>query len=323
MKSGFFHSPYFHFALFTVLNSTIMRITDSKRRTLQTLPIATILLAFSILPVSSGDAQPQARPGWDLAFSPATDLYPRYIADPRRSRFGLSSLGFSHSEIEDTGESRLGIRLGGRYGLLRLHREDDPDHGFQVDIEGGFIGQFDQDNSTDNIGWDGIYGLHVAWARPGGLALRLGVFHDSSHVGDELAERTGRQRINYTRQEFLLGVSYRFAPEWRTYAEYGSAFDLRNPELMKRRRVQGGIEYESSRRFWRRRLGWYAATDLSLFEEDSWQVNTTVQAGVVLPRAELGRIFRVGLEYYEGRSQLGEFFQSREEYVGFGFWFDL
>ncbi len=95
---------------------------------------------------------------------PDGDLYPKYIADPRRSNFTFMKMSYSSTGIQASGKNRFGLKLGGRYGFFRFYKGEDPGSLFQFDIEGGFIGQFDLDNSTDNIGWDGIYGLQFAWA---------------------------------------------------------------------------------------------------------------------------------------------------------------
>jgi hypothetical protein len=44
--------------------------------------------------------------------------------------------------------------------------------------------------------------------------------------------------------------------------------------------------------------------------------------GVVHPAAGGGH-WRVGFEYYDGRSPIGEFFQYRERHLAFGLWIDL
>jgi len=283
----------------------------------------TLALCGLFASAGTGVAWSDDEDGWRVRFSPADDLYPRYVADPRRSNFSIGRLSFSETEIPAAGDTRFGLRVGGRYGVLRLHRKGDADYGFQIDVEGGFLAQFDLDNHTDNIGWDGIYGLQLAWARPGGVALRAGVFHDSSHVGDEYAESTGRTRINYTRQEFLAGASWRFLPLWRTYVEGAWAFDLRNEELMEKWRAQTGVEFESPATLWGGRAAVYVAADASFFQEDDWSANVTIQTGLLFHVQELARYYRFGIEFYDGRSHIGEFFQNEERYVSLGVWFDL
>ena len=260
---------------------------------------------------------------WLLLLVPGRALYPIYIADPRRPTFSFSRMYFSKIEIDETGDDRLAVRLGGRIGLLRLHKAGDPDHGLELDIEAGFIGQFDLDHAYDNIGWSGVWGFHLAWALPGGFAIRTGLMHDSSHVGDEYAERTGRQRIEYTREEIPLGLSWAFTERWRIYLEGAYANVLRNEEIMEPWRVQYGLEYVSPKSFWKGRFGWYAAVDVSHFEENDWDQNLSFQLGLLLRAKGIVRDYRIGVEYYDGRSQIGEFFQDDETYVAFGIWIDI
>lgn len=261
--------------------------------------------------------------GWTLTLSPLTELYPRSIADPRRPGLSVTYGHFTRSEIAGAGNSRLGIRMGGSYGLLRLHPVGEPDRGFQLDAAANFLGQFDLDHSLDNIGWDGIYGLFFTWADGGGWAFKVGAHHDSSHVGDEYAERTGRRRIGYTREETVLGVSRTFARHWRLYGEAGRAYHRSNKEIMEPWRAQAGLEYEQPPRLWGGRMGWYAAADCSSFQENDWRGNIALQLGLVIPQDDIGRRYRFGVEYYRGRSVIGEFFQNDEASLAVGFWWDL
>jgi hypothetical protein len=257
----------------------------------------------------------------EMTLMPGNDLYPTYIADPLRTTFAFQRLYIDDSEIFDTGTPRYGLKLGGRFGLFRIHRKGEPDRGFQVNLEAGFLGQFDSENSTDNVGWDGIYALmfyYKPWAR---TAFRFGLHHVSSHRGDEYIERTGLLRINYTREEFLVGVSRRFGQRWHVYGEAASAYDMRNEELQEKGRLQAGLQYETEGTIWKRRLGWYAALDCSAYEERDWDINVTLQSGLVL-HAD-GHAWRFGVEYYDGRSWLGEFFQNDESYASLGLWVDL
>ncbi len=259
---------------------------------------------------------------WRLRLAPGNDLYPRYLADPLRPMFELKMINVSDSDIVESGDLRYGFRLGGQYGFLRLHPEGRADRGFQLDGYGAFLGHFDANNNTDNIGWDGLYGFAVSWTNGRGLALRLATKHDSAHVGDEYIERTGRTRVPYTREEWALGISLA-GRSWRVYGEAAHAYDLRNEILQKEGRAQGGLEYVESTRWWGGRLGPFAAVNLTAYEENDWEENLTVQAGLILPVGRLERTYRIGLEYYDGRAPLGEFFLEDDRTFSFGFWFDL
>ena len=258
---------------------------------------------------------------WTFDLAPTGDVYSPYIADPTRAGFAVQLISFSNSEIADAGDDRWGLKLGGRFGLFRIHPRNEPDRGFQLSIEAGFKGQFDRDHSLDNIGWDGIYGLIATYRRGNRLAYKLGALHTSAHVGDEHQERTGRQRIEYTRTELLAGASRSVGKRWRVYGEAGWACELRTPELQDRGRVQLGLEYESAPVLWKGRIGWYAAADASVFEERDWEVSTTVQAGFKVRTP--ARFWRLGLEYYDGRSWMAEYFQDDERYLSAGLWLDL
>ena len=251
---------------------------------------------------------------WVGVINPGSDLYPRYIADPIQPGTSISRLRVTDSDISEAGDSRYMIRVGGHWGLLRIHPKDEPDQGFQLDLEAGFLGQFDIDYTLDNIGWDGLWGVLLTWGNGKGLAAKLATQHVSSHVGDEFAERTGRKRINYTRAELVFGMSLSFLKLWRLYGEAGYGYDLRNTELQEPWRVKGGLEYEDANRFWKGRAGYYAAIDVTTTEERDWQRDISIQAGLVLPVGGAVRTYRFGLEYRNGRSVIGEFFQNDETF---------
>ncbi len=67
-----------------------------------------------------------------LLWGPRTELYPPYIADPHRSGLSLQRMAFSKTEIAAAGTSRWGLKGGGRAGVVRIHRENEPDRGWQV-----------------------------------------------------------------------------------------------------------------------------------------------------------------------------------------------
>lgn len=260
---------------------------------------------------------------WRIVINPGSDLYPRYIADPIQPGTSISRLKVTDSDISDAGDSRYMIRVGGHWGFLRIHPKGEPEQGFQLDLEAGFLGQFDIDHSLDNIGWDGLWGVVLTWANGKGLAAKLATQHDSSHVGDEFAERTGRKRISYTRAELVSGISRSFLKLWRVYGEAGYGYDLRNIELQEPWRIKGGLEYEDANRFWKGRAGYYAAIDVTATEERDWQRDISIQAGFVLPVGGVVRAYRFGVEYRNGRSVIGEFFQNDETYWGVGFWMGM
>jgi hypothetical protein len=258
---------------------------------------------------------------WSLTLAPAGNLYPEGMADPYRAVFGLLYMHVSSSDIPDSGSTRFGLKAGGRFGLLRLQRSGTPERGWQLGIEAGFVGVFDVDRGYDNIGWDGVYGLMLTHRLSSSLALKLGAHHTSAHVGDEYQERVGRRRIEYTREEARLGLSWSMRPRWRSYVELGWGYDLRTRELQEPGRAQVGLSYAAPDTLWSGRAGWYAALDLSAFEERDWELGLSTQVGLSIGSDQ--RRWRLGLEYYDGRCTLGEFFFHDESYLALGLWVDL
>jgi hypothetical protein len=270
----------------------------------------------------ANDAEVALGERWRMLLGPADAFYAPYVADPRRPTLALKSIHANSTDIAGAGKTRFGLRVGTRFELLRFYERGRREDGIQVDGEVGILAQFDRDNSTDNLGWDGIYGLYVSRLLCEDVAVRVGIAHDSSHLGDEFIESTGRTRLMYTREELRGGLSWRFAPEWRTYAEYGHAYDLRNKQIMEEGRAQAGLEYECDHSPWNGRARPWAAVDLGAYEEDDWELNVSLQGGVLL-EAENGALWRLGVELYDGRSPIGEFFQSEETYLSWGVWLDL
>jgi hypothetical protein len=252
---------------------------------------------------------------------PPVDLYPPYLADPQRAGFGIQWLGYTDTGTPDAGSNRVAVKAGGQFGIVRAGLSGADDRAWQVDFLGGFNAQSDADHSLDIIGWDGQLGLLATTGKPRGTAFKIGALHHSSHIGDEFIARTGRARIGYTRHELLAGVSFPFDEHWRTYAEGGWGFRLRNTEMMKRGRGQLGMDYESCRGPHEHCTGWYSAVDMSAMEERDWRLDTAVQMGLVV-RSD-GRIWRLGVEGYHGRPPIGEFFPHTEGYIGLGLWLDV
>ncbi len=212
------------------------------------------------------------------------------------------------------------LSAGGRFGILRIDAPRAGGRSWQVSIEAGLDGLFDTQHRADLIALDGNYGLTVTTASGSPWAFKIAILHTSAHLGDEYGDRTGRVRIDYTREEVALGVAWRFRPRWRLYGELAGAYVQRN-DGQEPWRLQAGLEYESTPRLWNGRFAWYSAADLGSWEERGWRLDPTVQAGIVT-RVN-GRTYRVLLEYLDGRPQVGEFFKNTEASLALGFRIDF
>jgi hypothetical protein len=251
---------------------------------------------------------------------PANDFYPLYIADPLRPQNALTIQWLSDTELPETGAQRFGLRLGGSFGIRRWHPEGEPDKGWQLSFEGGFAGQFDITWSWDNTGWDGFYGLYLSRMISPNLGFRVGSQHDSSHIGDEYSERTGIERIHYTREEAIFGVAWTFQPKVTFYSELGWGNGLRGGMTF---RLESGVQYVSDQKYWKGRASHFAAIDLRTYEETEWSARMTVQAGYWIPVGDRSSVHRIVFEYGTGRSVMGQFLWDKETWFALGWYYDF
>ncbi len=258
--------------------------------------------------------------GTTFKLFPSGDVYPVYVADPHRPTNAITEMFYDNVRIEDTDTPRSGLNAGGRFGILRIDSGKPGGRSWQVSISAGIDAVFDSQHKLDAIGWDGNYGLTVTTATGGPFGFKVGVLHQSSHIGDEYAARTGRERINYTREEVVVGMSWRVRPRLRAYGETGVQYIGRS-EAQEPWRYELGLEYESRPKLWGGRFAWYAAGDLSSMEERDWRLDNALQAGLVT-RSD-GRTYRLGVGWTDGRPPLGEFSFYTEQWLTFGFWIDL
>jgi hypothetical protein len=272
------------------------------------------------------DPESGKHPAWTLGSGrtvwlfPTGDIHPVYIADPHRPTNSIGMQFYSRTGIDDSTGVRTGLSAGGRLGLLRIDPAKPGGRSWQLSLDAGLNAQFDSNNKLDNIGWDGNYGFSLTTANGGPLSFRVAIYHDSAHVGDEYAERTGRTRIDYTREELAFGFAVRPARGWRFYAEGAYGYYLLTEEQHPWR-VQGGAEYTTRRFFWGDRFAWYAAVDFQGWQERDWRLDTTVQTGLTTTAG--GHRWRIGVQWNDGAPPMGEFFQDTEAWLSVGFWVDL
>ena len=174
-----------------------------------------------------------------MTLFPSRDVYPVYVADPHRPTNMLAEIGILSGSIPDTDSPLTALGAGGRFGMLRFGPARPGGRAWQVSIEAGFDALFDSQNRLDVVGWDGNYGVTVTTASSSRFALKIAVLHVSAHLGDEYQARTGRERINYTREELSVGAAWRLSPHWRAYGETGAAYHRGDPAL-EPWRVQSG-----------------------------------------------------------------------------------
>lgn len=302
----------------------------SRRSPHLSLLFSTLLLFTFPLAPASGESTPRSEDGstvesegatWNIFPGPRERFFPEAVADIEGARFGATTLSVSDPDLEGAGGRRFFLELGSRLGIAQWTTPRSRWQGLRIELEVGFQGQFDPTKNYDNLGWDGVYGLWVSTASRDGTALRAGLHHISSHVGDEYAEATGRRRLEYTREELLVSVSRELDFGFRVYGEAGWAWELRNPDAQEASRGRVGVERFAPPRLFGDRAGWYFALDLAAWEERGWDLETTAQLGLWFPAGD--RRWRLGLAFHDGALPIGELLPATETSVGAGLWLDL
>jgi hypothetical protein len=244
---------------------------------------------------------------------PTGDLFQPFLADPKQPQFFVSLNSFTSSDVRYTMAS---VGFGETFGLYRLfgNREGD---GLQVSVQGALFAQFNMDSSSsDLVNADYTIGLPLTY-RYGDNSLRLRLYHQSSHLGDELllsAHHPERVNLSYEAIELI------YSREWHEWRGYGGGEYLieKEPDDLKPASTHWGIEYRGSTPLlWNGRP--IGGVDMKSTEENDWAIDTSIKVGLEFGHPNPGqRRLRLLAEYYNGYDPHGQFYNNKVEYYGLG-----
>lgn len=253
---------------------------------------------------------------WTWQVMPLGLMYRSYLAGAKEPR--IASFWSSDKELGALWDSALGGRLGLlRYGTQCGVRPE----GWQVDIEGGVQTRLDQTaDSSPLLSADFRFGLPVTWAK-GRRQFKTGYYHVSSHLGDEyLLINPGARRLNYVRDAIMLGYGYFWTERLRLYAE--TAYAAGAHDGAEPWEFQFGADWAPAQDTGLHGAP-FAAVNTHLREEVDFGGNFVVQSGWAWRRYPRGALFRIGIEYFNGKSDQYEFFDRSEQRLGWGLWADF
>lgn len=175
-------------------------------------------------------------------------------------------------------------------------------------------------DSSDLVNTDFIASLYSSM-RIGQFSAFGRIYHQSSLLGDEFLLRqigTKFERVNLSYEGVDLRLSYELPYGVRIYGGGGGLF-YREPEDLKIWSTQYGIEFRSPWRIEFAAMRPIIAVDLKNFEENKWNTDVSARAGVEFENLQvLGRKLQLLVEYYNGFSPSGQFYNDKVEYVGIG-----
>jgi hypothetical protein len=211
---------------------------------------------------------------------------------------------------------------GARVGLIRYGTVDDGwPEGWQLDVEGAAFPRIDLENSRDLVSADFRVGIPLTYRR-GPWETKIGYYHLSSHLGDEYMIRhqdTLATRDNYVRETAVAGLGFRPVPGIRPYGEAGYAFSRGG--ITRPWEFQFGAEYSPIEPIGPRGAP-FLAINGHLRQENDFGGNLVAQTGWQW-RGRTGQLLRFGLQYFNGKSDQGQFVLDSEEHIGLGLWYDF
>jgi hypothetical protein len=242
---------------------------------------------------------------------PTGDLFQPLIADPKQPRFFVSFLRFKSLDVQ---YNMASVGFGETFGMYRFFG-DHEGNGLQLNVEGALFAQFNMDTpSYDLINADYTIGIPVTY-RLGDNSLRLRIYHQSSHLGDEFLQSVNPpERVNLSYE----AIDAIYAREWREWRVYGGGEYLvhKEPADLEPMIAHWGIEYYGNKPLvWNGRL--IAGVDMKSFEEHNWSVDTSVKAGLEFGHSNPGqRRLRLMAVWYKGYDPHGQFYNNKVEYYG-------
>jgi len=244
---------------------------------------------------------------------PTGDLFLPLIADPKQPQFFVDLLSFKSLNTHYTMAS---VGFGETFGLYRFFGSREG-NGLQLSLEGALFAQFNLETpSADLINADYTLGFPLTYKYDDN-SLRFRIYHQSSHLGDELllgANPPERINLSYEALELL------YAREWRGFRVYGGGEYLvhKEPSDLKPLSAHWGVEYRGKDPLlWNGRP--IVGVDMKSLEEHEWAVDTSIKAGLEFGHPNPGqRRLRLLAEWYQGFDPHGQFYTNKVDYFGLG-----
>ena len=242
---------------------------------------------------------------------PVGDVFRPLLADPKQPQFFVSLNRFNS---EGASYTLASVGFGETFGLYRFSGSREG-NGLQLGLVGAIFAQFNLSTASyDLVNADYAIGIPVTF-RHGDTSLRFRLYHQSSHLGDELllgGNPPERVNLSFEAVELIL------SQEWRGWRVYGGG-EVPGPQGTGRpdaveRPLGTGVSREQAARVERPAVG---GIDMKSLEEHDWAIDTSVKAGLEFGHPDPGhRRLRLMAVWYRGFDPRGQFYANEVEYYG-------
>ncbi|MCC2681092.1 MAG: hypothetical protein K0S36_656 [Nitrosospira multiformis] len=248
---------------------------------------------------------------------PAGHLFKPLLADPRWAHFSAAYRNYVGNNID--GNNNAAVSFGETIPFYRANFGQSTVQ-WEAGLQAAVFSDFNLGApSADLINTDFIASAYGS-VRAGHFSAFGRIYHQSSHLGDELLLRrlTNLERINLSYEGADLRLSYELPYGLRVYGGGGGIFH-KEPSTIKPWSIQYGVEFRSPWRIAFLPLRPIVAVDLKNHQQNDWNADVSARAGVQLDHFRaFGRNLQFLVEYFHGNSPTGQFFRQRVDYLGIG-----
>lgn len=284
------------------------------------------VLAAGFLCPASADAQNR--------WFPNDAFFPRPEAALREPTFALRGLWTNLFEPRGTPLERKSFDLNEDAEDLRVDAQGEvalggtvriwkaaswEDGGVTLGISSAVFGRFRLEvSSSDLVGSDWIVAFPLE-ARRGAWSGRFQITHWSAHLGDEMIEKAGAERIDFTHNGLSLLVARTFGP----LRVYGGGARLSKSSLENEEHLPANFSDDATVQLgadavwrpWDSALQLEAAIDYQAADRTGWDAQWSLVGGI---RVEDGdHSVQLRGRFFDGPSPLGQFFWTHERVWGF------
>lgn len=262
-------------------------------------------------------------------FPQSTVLFQPLVANPRQPTYSVA-LRFDDHVV---GNQAVAVSLGDDFPIFRW-KDLFCWHGdMQIGVEAGVwaVFNFSDIKSNDNgdvcelVNADYYVGFPLTYAFDR-WSFRLRGYHISSHLGDEFLvnhPKYIKMRVNPSFEALDFYASYQFSPHLRLYGGLGWVFHSDKSFPIKPFYLDYGVEMRlfGKKLYYHRLYGTpFFAVDIQNWQQQHWNLNVTYKLGYELSKLQgIGRKMRIYVDYHQGYSFEGQFFNERTQYYELGF----
>lgn len=268
--------------------------------------------------------QPRVKGIW---FPQSTVLFAPLIGDPREPMYAIN-WRFGDKVM---GRKAVAVSLGDDFPIFRW-RDIFNGHGdLQIGIQAGVWAVFNfshvpdrKNNTCELMNSDWLVGLPLTYAF-GKWAHRLRFYHISGHLGDELIVDHPKylyKRKNPSMEALEWIASYQFSSNLRMYAGPGWVVASDHTFKLKPLYAKWGTEVRmfGKKLYYHRLYGTpFFVAHMENWQQHDWDLDQFYLLGYEISKLQgVGRKMRVYIEYHQGFSYEGQFFNEKTRYGQIG-----